>query len=156
MIGQELSQNITVDPKMSHFVIAADRSFRIYLNLPGQVAMEKVVHALKQEGFNYLPRRSAETALEATHNAALRRFLIMGFHSPCLANLISQTELELALLLPCSVNVYETNRNQSILAISHPITNRNSVVCAHQLSAANEIRLRLTRAITHLAEIHDR
>jgi len=102
--------------------MTVDYGFRATLNVPYEQAVEKATAALKEEGFGVLTEIDVKATLKKKLDADFRRYIILGACNPKLAYQALQNELEIGLLLPCNVIVYETNEGQSIVSIVDPLS----------------------------------
>ena len=124
--------------------------FRATLNVPYEEAIEKATAALKEEGFGVLTEIDVKATLKKKLDADFRRYIILGACNPNLAYRALQDELEIGLLLPCNVIVYETGENQSVVSIVDP-SSMLGVVQSPKLDAvAHEARTRLQRVVKAL------
>ena len=99
-----------------------DYGMRIRLALPYEDAIEKVTAALKTEGFGVLTQIDVKATLKQKLDVDFRRYIILGACNPSLAHRAFSTELEIGLLLPCNVVVYEDESGAgSIVSIIDPI-----------------------------------
>ncbi|NOZ28933.1 MAG: DUF302 domain-containing protein [Chloroflexi bacterium] len=121
-------------------------AFRTKLNLPYEQAVEKVVGALKQEGFGVLTEIDVKATLKKKLDIDFRRYVILGACNPSLAHQALNTELEIGLLLPCNVIVYEEDGG-SVVSIVDPISMLGVVENPDLDSIAREARARLQRVI---------
>ncbi len=121
-------------------------AFRTKLNLPYEQAVEKVVGALKKEGFGVLTEIDVKATLKKKLDIDFRRYVILGACNPSLAHQALNTELEIGLLLPCNVIVYEEDGG-SVVSIVDPISMLGVVENPDLDSIAREARARLQRVI---------
>ncbi len=99
----------------------ADHGARVVTKLPYEKAIEKVTDALKSEGFGVLTEIDVQATLKQKLDVEFRRYVILGACNPQLANQALNAEIEVGLLLPCNVIVYEQNGG-SVVAIVDPIS----------------------------------
>lgn len=119
---------------------------RTQINLPIEQAVEKVTAALQGEGFGVLTEIDMQATLKKKLDVDFQKYLILGACNPSLAHQALNTELEIGLLLPCNVIIYEKD-DASVVSIVDPITMLN-VAENHALkSVAVEARTRLQRVI---------
>jgi len=126
-----------------------DYAFRTRLDLPYEQAVERVTAALKAEDFGVLTEIDVKATLKKKLNAEFRRYVILGACNPPLAHQALQTELEIGLLLPCNVVVYEEDGG-SVVAIVDPISMLGVVENPELNPVADEARTRLQRVIEAL------
>ncbi|MCB0192096.1 MAG: DUF302 domain-containing protein [Anaerolineae bacterium] len=124
--------------------------FRITLDVPYETAIEKATDALQAEGFGVLTEIDVKATLKKKLDADFRRYIILGACNPNLAQQALQSELEIGLLLPCNVIVYETDDGQSIVSIVDPLSMLGVVESEALDPIAKEARTRLQRVITAL------
>jgi uncharacterized protein (DUF302 family) len=99
----------------------ADYVFRTRLDLPYEQAVERVTAALKEEGFGILTEIDVKATLKIKLDADFRKYVILGACNPPLAHQALNTELEIGILLPCNVVVYEEDGG-SVVSIVDPIS----------------------------------
>ncbi len=87
------------------------------LDLPYEEAVEKTRAALSEEGFGVLTEIDVKATLKKKLNADFRKYVILGACNPPLAHRALQAELEIGLLLPCNVIVYEEDGGAVVSAI---------------------------------------
>jgi uncharacterized protein (DUF302 family) len=125
---------------------STDYAFRTRLDLPYEQAVEKVTAALKEEGFGVLTEIDVKATLKKKLNADFRKYLILGACNPPLAHQALNTELEIGLLLPCNVIVYEEDGG-SVVSIVDPLSMLGVVENPDLDFVAQEARIRLQRVI---------
>lgn len=96
-------------------------AFRTILDLPYEQAVERVIVALKEEGFGVLTEIDVQATLKQKLGADFRRYVILGACNPRLAHQALNIELEVGLLLPCNVIVYEED-DRSVISIVNPVS----------------------------------
>jgi uncharacterized protein (DUF302 family) len=99
----------------------ADYALRTRPALPPEDAVEKVVTALKEEGFGVLTEVDVKATVKEKLNVDFRKYVIMGACNPPLAHQALSTDLDIGLLLPCNVIVYE-DAGESVVAVLDPIS----------------------------------
>ncbi len=128
-----------------------DYAFRTKLDLPYEEAVEKVSAALKEEGFGILTEIDVQETLKKKLDVNFRKYVILGACNPPLAYQALQTELEIGLLLPCNVIVYEEDGG-SVVSIVDPIAMLGVVGNPALDPVAQEARTRLQRVIETLGD----
>ena len=87
------------------------------LDVPYEEAVEKTRAALKEEGFGVLCEIDLKEKLKEKLGVDFRRYVILGACNPSLAYKTLQEELNIGLLLPCNVIVYEADEaGKSVVA----------------------------------------
>ncbi len=136
-------------------IMTTEYGLQITLNLPYEEAIEKATAALKEEGFGVLTKIDVKATLKKKLNADFRRYVILGTCNPNLAYQALQNELEIGLLLPCNVIVYETGQGQSAVSIVDPMAMLGVVENDSLRKVADEAQTRLTRVVEKLGSISE-
>ncbi|MEP6467598.1 MAG: DUF302 domain-containing protein [Parafilimonas sp.] len=124
---------------------------RVSVDLPFEQAVEKATHALKTQGFGVLTSIDLQQTLKAKLDRDFRKYVILGACNPSLADRAVQAELEVGLLLPCNVIVYETGPAASIVAAMAPLAALGVVGDNPALAAvAREADSRLRAALSEV------
>ena len=129
-----------------------DYGFRTELNTPYEQAIEKVTAALKAEGFGVLTNIDMKATLKQKLDVNFRKYIILGACNPVLANEALAEELEVGLLLPCNVIVYENEQGGSTVSIVDPIAMLGVVINPALDTVAAEARARLQRVAQAIAD----
>lgn len=125
--------------------------FRARLNVPYEEAIERVTAALKEEGFGVLTEIDVQATIKQKLDADFRKYVILGACNPSLAHQALQHELELGLLLPCNVIVYEEDAG-SVVSIVDPLTMLGVVANPALRPVADEAAERLQRVVKRLED----
>jgi uncharacterized protein (DUF302 family) len=128
----------------------AEYALRTELELPYAEAVERVVAALKEEGFGVLTEIDVKATLKKKLDAEFRKYVILGACNPPLAHKALSTELEIGLLLPCNAIVYAKDGGGSVVSIVDPISMLGVVKSAELAPVAEDARARLQRVIEAL------
>jgi uncharacterized protein (DUF302 family) len=94
---------------------------RVRIEAPYDAVLPRVTDALKAEGFGVLTTIDVKETLKAKLNRDFRRYVILGACNPPLADRALHAELEVGLLLPCNVVVYEDTPSASVVAAMAPL-----------------------------------
>lgn len=125
--------------------------FGVTVPQPHAEAVRLATEALKAEGFGVLTTIDVKETLRAKLDREFRNYVILGACNPPLADRALHAELEVGLLLPCNVIVYETGSNESVVAAMAPLAALGIVGDNAELSAvAAEADRRLRRALLSL------
>jgi uncharacterized protein (DUF302 family) len=93
--------------------------YRVRLDRPYEEAVQQVTDALKEEGFGILMEIDVQATLKKKLDVDFRRYVILGACNPPLAHRALSRDLEVGLLLPCNVIVYEEDGG-SVVSIVDP------------------------------------
>jgi uncharacterized protein (DUF302 family) len=129
----------------------ANLALRVKLDIPYEQAVERVTRALKEEGFGVLTEIDVKAPMKKKLDADFRKYVILGACNPPLAHRALSTELEIGLLLPCNVIVYEEDGG-SVVSIVDPISMLGVVQNPALEPVASEARARLQRVAQALNE----
>ena len=115
-------------------------------------AVEKVTTALKEEGFGVLCEIDIKEKLKEKLGVDFRRYTILGACNPPLAYKTLQEEINIGLLLPCNVIVYEADEaGKSVVAAIDAKTMLSVVGNNATLDAvATEVNEKLQRVVARL------
>jgi len=119
--------------------------------LPYDQAIERTRALLKEEGFGVLTEIDVRKTMKEKLGAEFRRYVILGACNPPLAHRALEAELEIGLLLPCNVIVYEADGG-SVVSVMDPNAALGIVGNAALGPVAQEARARLERIVSRLRE----
>jgi len=118
--------------------------FQSKLNLPYEAALEKVTAALKAEGFGVLTSIDVKETMKKKLDIDFRKYTILGACNPPLAHRALTARLDVGLLLPCNVIVYEQG-NGTVVHIIDPLSMTDFIQDPALDPVADEARQRLKR-----------
>jgi len=108
--------------------------------------LARVPEALKAEGFGVLTEIDVKETLKKKLDVDFRRYKILGACNPPLAHRALSEELELGIMLPCNVIVYERDGGGATVVAIDPM----QTIAAQNPELkpiAEEVRARLARVI---------
>jgi len=121
---------------------------RVPLDIDFDKAVELARSALQEQGFGVLTTIDVQDTLKKKLDRNFRRYVILGACNPPLADRALHAELEIGLLLPCNVIVYERDGGTSTVAAMAPLPAMGIVKGNSELEAvAREADERLRRAL---------
>jgi uncharacterized protein (DUF302 family) len=119
--------------------------FEMTLAVPFETAVERVTAALKAEGFGVLTEIDVKATMKKKLDVDFRKYVILGACNPPLAYKALSTELEIGLLLPCNVIVYEADDGRSVVSIVDPLMMLQVAQAESLQEVASEAAARLRR-----------
>ena len=119
--------------------------------LPIDEAEQRVRAALGAEGFGVLTEIDVSSTLKAKIDVDFRPYRILGACAPPLAHQALSHEIDIGLLLPCNVVVYQgDNESETVVAALDPavqlgVTGRSDIA-----PLAADVRARMQRVLESL------
>lgn len=114
------------------------------LNMPYERALEKVIEALKTEGFGVLTSIDVQETMKKKLDVEFRKYSILGACNPPLAHRALSASPDVGLLLPCNVIVYEEG-DETVVNIVDPLSMGQLVQDPALDEVAEQARQRLQR-----------
>ena len=126
--------------------------FRKTVNLPYAAAVEKTRDALKEEGFGVLCEIDLKEKLKEKLGVDFRNYVILGACNPPLAYQTLQQEIDIGLLLPCNVIVYESDETGKSVVAAIDAKTMLSVVGGNATldAVASEVNEKLQRVVNQI------
>ena len=113
-------------------------------------AITKVTERLKEQGFGILTEIDVKKTLKTKIDVDFRRYTILGACNPPFAHKALQAELNVGLMMPCNVIVYETDDGKVQVSGFNPEAMLSAFDRADLTDIAAEIRSRMATAIEGL------
>lgn len=110
-------------------------------------ARERIIEALKQEGFGVLTEIDVRATLKKKLDVDFRPYVILGACNPSLAHQALSSEPGIGLLLPCNVVVAETDDGGSEVSVAKPEAMFSLVNNPQMETLVRDATERLTRAL---------
>jgi uncharacterized protein (DUF302 family) len=126
-------------------------AFSTVLETSYEEAVSKVIEILKEEGFGVLTEIDAKATLKKKLDVEFRKYLILGACNPSYAYRSLQAELDVGLLLPCNVIIFETDDNKIQVAALNPVSALAIIKNEELKTIALEVSEKLKRVIERVA-----
>ncbi len=122
----------------------------VHLPIPYEQAIGRTTDALKAEGFGVLTEIDVKATMKKKLDVDFRRYVILGACNPPLAHQALSASLDIGLLLPCNVIVYEEGEG-SVVSLVDPMSMMRMTGVEGLDEMAQEARQRLERVRDTLA-----
>jgi uncharacterized protein (DUF302 family) len=114
-------------------------------------AVERAREALAKEGFGVLTEIDVKQTLKKKLDVDFRPYVILGACNPPLAHQALSTELDVGLLLPCNVIVYQgDSQDTTVVAAIDPVEQLGVTGRGDMEPLAGDVRTRLERVLEGL------
>jgi len=127
-----------------------DFGMRKTLGVTYDEALSSVPAALKSEGFGVLTEIDIRSTLRQKLGVDFRRYKILGACNPPFAHEALQAELEIGLMLPCNVVVYEGDDGHAVVLAVDPTKTMAGTGNAKLAELAEAVKEGLSRALAKL------
>jgi uncharacterized protein (DUF302 family) len=112
--------------------------------------LAKVPEALKTEGFGVLTEIDVQATLKKKLDVDFRRYRILGACNPPFAHRALQHSLDVGMLMPCNVIVYETDEGRTVVSAADPMRTMAAEGDAALRPLAEQVHAKLKRVIDAL------
>ena len=119
------------------------------LDVPFEDALARVPPALAAEGFGVLTEIDVQATLKKKLDVDFRKYRILGACNPAFAHKALGHTLDVGMLLPCNVVVYETDEGTVVSAVD-PMQTMAAQGDPALRTIAEQVRTRLQRVIDSL------
>jgi uncharacterized protein (DUF302 family) len=127
-------------------------AFSTVLDTSFEDAVSRVTESLKEEGFGVLTEIDVKSTLKKKLNVDFRKYVILGACNPPYAYQTLQTDLDVGLLLPCNVIVYETDDKKAYVSAINPIFALEVIKNDKLKKIAEEVSGKLKRVINRIGK----
>ena len=127
-------------------------AFSTVLDMTYEDAVSKVTDALREEGFGVLTEIDVKATLKKKLDKEFRKYVILGACNPPYAYRSLEADLNVGLLLPCNVIVYETDDKTAYVAAINPVFALEIIQSQELKNIAEEIAGKLKRVIEQVAQ----
>jgi uncharacterized protein (DUF302 family) len=127
-------------------------AFSAVLETSYEDAVSRVRNALKEEGFGVLTEIDVKATLKKKLDADFRKYVILGACNPPYAHKTLQADLDVGLLLPCNVIVYETDDRKACVSALNPISALEIIKNDEIGKIAEEVSAKLKSVIAKVSE----
>jgi len=127
-------------------------AFSTVLDTSYEDAVSKVTNALKEEGFGVLTEIDVKSTLKKKLDVDFRKYVILGACNPPYAYRTLQTDLDVGLLLPCNVIVFETDDKKVYVSAINPVSALEVIKSERLRKIAMEVSEKLKKVIERVAK----
>ncbi len=124
--------------------------FSTTVELPFEKALERVIEALKTEGFGVLTEIDVKATLKKKLDADFRNYRILGACNPPFAHKALLAEDKIGTMLPCNVIVQEVEQGRVEVAAVDPIASMAAVDNPELGGIAVQVQAKLKRVVDSL------
>ena len=126
-------------------------AFSTILEASYEEAVSKVIEVLKEEGFGVLTEIDVKATLKKKLDVNFRKYLILGACNPPYAYRSLQADLDVGLLLPCNVVIYETDDRKVCVSAIDPVAALAVIKKEELKKIAEEVSEKLKKVIDRVA-----
>jgi uncharacterized protein (DUF302 family) len=120
------------------------------LRLKYSEALPRVAEALKEEGFGILTEIDVQKTLREKLGVSFRPYKILGACNPPFAHRALEAELDVGLMLPCNVIVYEGDPGTCVVSAIDPLQTVAARGNKELQEIAAQVQSKLRRAIERI------
>ena len=120
------------------------------LDLGFDEVLARAPEALTAEGFGVLTEIDVQATLKKKLDVDFRRYRILGACNPPFAHRALQHSLDVGMLLPCNVIVYETDDRKTVVSAVDPMQTMAAQGDPAMRPLAEQVRQKLQRVIDSL------
>ncbi|UCH85663.1 MAG: DUF302 domain-containing protein [Candidatus Latescibacterota bacterium] len=110
-------------------------------------AVNRICGELEKEGFGILTEIDVKATLKKKLDVDFRRYVILGACNPPFAHRALAAEIDIGLLMPCNVIVYENDGGGSTIAAMNAGLMADLTGNTELVAVADEVNAKLKRAV---------
>ena len=119
------------------------------MDLPYEAAVQRVTEELKKQGFGVLTTIDVKETLKQKLNVEFAKYVILGACNPPLAHGALEVDMNIGLLLPCNVIVYE-KEGKTVVGAFDPMTMVPLVGKKALQAIAADVKQRLEKVLANI------
>jgi len=131
---------------------AEEYAITAVLNTSYEDAVSRITDALKEEGFGVLTEIDVKATLKKKLDVDFRKYVILGACNPRYAYRTLQADLDVGLLLPCNVIVYETDDKKAYISVINPVSALEVIKKEELRKVAEEVTQKLKRVVDKVSK----
>ena len=116
---------------------------------PYEAAVQRVTEELKKQGFGVLTTIDVKETLKQKLNVEFAKYVILGACNPPLAHGALEVDMNIGLLLPCNVIVYE-KEGKTVVGAFDPMTMVPLVGKKALQAIAADVKQRLEKVLANI------
>jgi len=129
-----------------------DYGFSAVLDTSYENAVSKITDALKEEGFGVPTEIDVKATLKKKLDVDFRKYVILGACNPPYAYRTLKADLDVGLLLPCNVIVYETDDKKACISAINPVSALEVIKKEELRKIAEEVTEKLKRVVDKVSK----
>lgn len=122
-------------------------AFSTLLDSSFEDGVDRITHALKSEGFGVITKIDIKAVMKEKLDKDFRKYVILGACSPGYAEKTLEIDLDVGLLLPCNVIVYETDDKKTNISAVNPVSALEVISDERLRKIADEVSGKLKNAV---------
>ncbi len=127
--------------------MAKEYAFTTVLDTSYEEAVSRITDALKEEGFGVLTEIDVKATLKKKLGVDFRKYVILGACNPPYAHRTLQVDLDVGLLLPCNVIVYERDDKKTCISAINPTAALEVIQKEELRKIADEVSEKLKKVV---------
>ncbi len=131
---------------------AKEYALTAVLNTTYEDAISKITDALKEEGFGVLTEIDVKATLKKKLGVDFRKYVILGACNPPYAHRTLQADLNVGILLPCNVIVYETDDQKTCVSAINPVDALEVIKKEELRKIAEEVSEKLKKVVDKVSK----